>query len=293
MAAMHPFHRLELLVGAAGIDRLRLARIAVIGLGGVGGYAAEALARCGVAHLTLVDYDRVCITNLNRQIHATRKTVNQPKAELMADRVRAIDPKCDVRAIDRFYGKDSADEILPPDGARFDAVLDCIDNMTAKVHLLETCVTRGIPVYSAFGAGSRMDPTRVRVTDLEDTHTDPFARIARDLLRQRGITRGITAVWSDEAPQELDSHAQTGFRCICPDKTDLEVNHCETRFQIQGSNAWMPAIFGFTLAGTVVNAVLGHEIRTRWADPPKRDKPSLIRPSRKRKRELMAEKGLL
>ncbi len=285
MAQMHSFHRFELQVGTAGYERVQHARFAVIGLGGIGGYVAEALARSGVAHLTLVDFDRVCITNLNRQIHATRKSVNQPKATLVAERVASIHPKCDVRALQKFFGEDTADEILAPG---FDVVFDCIDNMTAKVQLVEACIKRGLPIVCALGAGGRMDPTRVRVTDLEETHTDPFARIFRDQLRQRGIERGVTCVWSDEPPVGVDPVVHSGFKCICPDKSDLEVNHCETRFQIQGSNGWMPAIFGLTMAGVAINGVLGRKIETQWAEPPKRDKPSPNKPSRATKRALLA-----
>ena len=289
--AMHPFHRTELLVGGLGFERLKAARVCVIGLGGVGSYAAEALARAGVGHLTLVDFDRVCITNLNRQIHATRLTVNQLKAELMAERARQINPKADVVAIAKFFGKDTADEILAPG---FDFVLDCIDNMTAKVHLLEQCVKRDVPVLSALGAGGRLDPTRVRVSDLSETRIDPFARLVRDLLRQRGIESGIACVWSEEPPNDLDGPAQEAFRCICPDKDENTVHGCESRHQIQGSVSWMPAIFGLTMAGVVVNRLLERPI---WGVdsprvPSRRDAPSTVKPSRSRKKAMLAEVGL-
>jgi tRNA A37 threonylcarbamoyladenosine dehydratase len=292
--AMHPFHRTELLVGAAGIERLGAARVAVIGLGGVGSYAAEALSRSCIGHLTLVDFDRVCITNLNRQLHATRRTVNQSKAELMGERARSIDPKADVRVIAKFFGKDSADEILAPvDGRGFDFVLDCIDNMTAKVHLLESCVLRGIPVISAMGAGGRMDPTRVRLSDLSETTIDPFARLVRDLLRQRGITTGIDCVWSDEPPNDLDGAAQAAFRCICPGKDENTVHGCESRHQVQGSVAWMPAIYGLTMAGLAVNRLVGRTIAPyRPATPVQRDAPYPNKPSRARKQELLRQAGL-
>jgi tRNA A37 threonylcarbamoyladenosine dehydratase len=293
--AMHPFHRTELLVGGAGFERLKNTRVCVVGLGGVGSFAVEALVRSGVGHLTLVDYDRVCITNLNRQLHATRKTVNQPKVALMAERVRSINPKCDAVELQRFYGRDSDAEILgPPEERRFDAVIDCIDNMTAKVQLIESCVRRGIPVYSALGAGGRMDPTRVRVTDLSETRNDPFARLVRDLLRQRGIHDGVICVWSDEPPVDLDEAAKSAFKCICPDQDDVAINHCETRFQVQGSNSWMPSIYGLTLAGVVVNRLLErpiHDLDLRVDPKSLRDKPSPHRPSRARKKALIEAAG--
>ena len=291
MAGMHPFHRTELLLGAEGFDTCKRARVAVIGLGGVGSYAAEALARTAIGKLVLVDFDRVCVTNLNRQLHALRPTVNASKAELMAERARAINPKAEVVAVPRFFAKDSTDAILgPPGEPSVDLVLDCIDNMTAKVHLLQTCHERGIRVISALGAGGRMDPTRVRVSDISATHHDPFARLVRDLLRQRGIESGIECVWSEEPPNDLDEAAQAAFKCICPDKDANQVHGCESRFQVQGSNAWMPAIFGMTMAGVAVNRLLGRSIHD--ADVPKRvDRPRTPRSegkiSRARKKELL------
>ncbi len=250
---MHPFHRTELLVGGAGYDRLVDARICVIGLGGVGAHAAEALVRSGVGHVTMVDFDKVCVTNVNRQLHATRKTVGKRKAELMAERAQHINPKADIRGLVTFYEAETSDEIL---GDGYDMVLDCIDNMKAKVHLLTTCVAREQPVISAMGAGGRLDPTRVKVGDISKTHTDPFARIVRDNLRQAGIKRGVPCVWTDERPNALDSEAKANFRCICPGKDENTKHTCDARLQVQGSVSWMPAIFGLTMAGTVVNQLV-------------------------------------
>ena len=153
MRPMHPFHRTELLLGGEGFDRVAASRACVIGLGGVGAHAAEALVRTGIGHVTLVDFDKVCVTNVNRQVHATRKTVGKRKAALMEERCQHINPKCDVRSLVSFYEAETSDEIL---GEGFDVVLDCIDNMTAKLHLLETCTRRGQHVISAMGAGGRM-----------------------------------------------------------------------------------------------------------------------------------------
>lgn len=283
---MHPFHRTELLVGGPGWDRLVGASACVIGLGGVGSYAAEALIRSGLGRIVLVDFDVVCITNVNRQLHATRKTVRHSKAQLMAERAREINPKIDAVPIDAFYDADSSERIL---GDGYDLVLDCIDNMTAKVHLLSTCVQRGQYVISALGAGGRMDPTRVRVSDLSQTHTDGFARILRELLRARGITSGVPCVWSDEPSNELDEAAEASFRCICPDK-DLKAKHsCEKRHQVQGTVAWMPSIFGLTMAGVAVNHLLGREVRDRVSTR-QRMTPT-AKPSRARKKALIAAAG--
>lgn len=290
MRKMHPFHRTELLVGGDGFDRLAASRAIVIGLGGVGSYAAEALVRAGVGHVTMVDFDKVCVTNVNRQLHATRKTVGKSKADLMVERAGHINPKGEFVSVPRFYEAANSDEILA-DG--FDVVLDCIDNMTAKLHLLQTCAQRGWYALSAMGAGGRMDPTRVRVTDIGETHTDPFARIVRDNLRQRGIERGITAVWSDEAPNDLDREAEEGFRCICPGKDENTKHGCEKRFQVQGSVSWMPSIFGLTMTGVAVNHLVGRQIAERPAQTFERDRPYPGKPSRERKQELMAAAGVV
>ncbi|MFK7931659.1 MAG: ThiF family adenylyltransferase [Myxococcota bacterium] len=255
---MHPFHRTELLVGRSDFATLNAASACVIGLGGVGSYAAEALVRAGVGHVTLVDFDEVCITNLNRQLHATRKTVGQKKAELMGERAKAINPKADIRVMPLFYNRETREQVLD---RPYDVVLDCIDNMTAKIDLLSTCVQRQQRVLCAMGAGGRMDPTRIRVTDLSETHTDPFARMVRDLMRGLGVHEGIECVWTDEPPSALDAEAQAAFRCICPNKDVNTVHSCESRFQVQGSTSWMPPMFGFTMAGVAVNRILEREVR--------------------------------
>lgn len=289
MRKMHPLHRTELLIGGQGFDDLAERTVAVIGLGGVGSYAAEALVRTGVGRVILVDFDKVCVTNVNRQLHATRRTVGKRKAELMGERCTAINPKCDVVVKTTFYEASTADDILgTPDGLGApDFVLDCIDNMTAKVHLLKTCVQRGIPVISAMGAGGRLDPTRVRVSDLSETRIDPFAKIVRDCLRIEGIERGIECVWTDEHPNALDPQAQALFRCICHD-SDNGKHTCDARLQVQGSVAWMPSIFGLTMAGTVVHRLLGRQLASDTRPPP-RMKPAQGKLSKARKRELLGK----
>lgn len=282
MRKMHPLHRTELLLGGEGFDSLADRTVAVIGLGGVGSYAAEALVRTGVGRVILVDFDKVCVTNVNRQLHATRRTVGKRKAELMGERCNAINPKCDVVVMPTFYEASTAEAIL---GEQPDFVLDCIDNMTAKVHLLATCVERGIPVISAMGAGGRLDPLRVRVSDLSETRIDPFAKIVRDLLRQQGIETGIECVWTDEPPNDLDPVSQASFRCICAEK-DNGKHTCDARLQVQGSVAWMPSIFGLTMAGTVVHRLLGRKLASDTRPPP-RMKPATGKLSKARKRELL------
>ncbi len=288
MFKMHPFHRTELLVGGEGYRTLQDASATVIGLGGVGSYAAEALVRSGFGRVVLVDFDRVCVTNVNRQLHATRKTVGKSKAELMGERCRHINPKCDV-VVERVFYEASTSEALLSDEP--DVVLDCIDNMTAKLHLLQTCVERDLKVFAAMGAGGRMDPTRIRVSDLTETRIDPFAKIVRENLRKVGIgvdgPAGIECVWTDEHPNDLDPVAQAGFRCICAEK-DNGKHTCDARLQVQGSVAWMPAMFGLTMAATAVHRLLDRPLASD-ARPKPRMKPMQGKLSNARKRELLAE----
>jgi tRNA A37 threonylcarbamoyladenosine dehydratase len=285
---MHAFHRNELLLGRDAYARLVDADVCVIGLGGVGSYAAEAMARAGVGRLTLVDFDKVCLTNLNRQLHATRETVGQSKAALMGERARAISPKIEVRVVERFYDASSSDEILDRD---YDAVLDCIDSVTSKLHLLEACVRREIPAFSSMGAGGRLDPTRIQVSDLADTRNDPLARAIRGGLRERGIERGVTAVWTDELPQDLDPVVDEAFVCICPDKANSPFS-CDRRHQVQGTVPWMPPMFGLALAGAAVHALVGRALSKAPAPKAPRMAPSTRRPSAERRRALLDAAGL-
>lgn len=251
---MHPFHRTELIVGRKGWARLQRARVLVVGLGGVGSYAAEAIARAGVGTIGLVDFDDVCVTNLNRQLHAFRRTVGLPKSELMEQRMRAINPRAEVLSWYKFFEESTSQEILEPG---WDWVIDCIDNVTAKLHLLQTVPSETTRVVTALGAGSKMDPTRVQVTPLDKTRIDPLARVIRKELRRRDADlSAITAVWSDERPVVLDNDVADAFRCICPGG-DNDHHSCSDRNLIQGTVSFLPSMFGLMAAGVVVNAVAG------------------------------------
>jgi len=210
------------------------------------------------------------------------------KAVLMGERLASINPKADLRVMPTFYDSHTSEEIL---SGGFDVVLDCIDNMTAKVHLIRSCLEENIPIISAMGAGGRMDPTRVKVSDLSNTKNDPFARIVRDLLRQQGITDGVRCVWTDEPPNQLDKVAQEGFHCICPDVDERAKHSCENRYQIQGTVSWMPAIFGLTMAGAAVTGILEHPIHENMEQVKLRQLPSRSKPSGDRKRHLLREAG--
>ncbi len=229
------FGRMELLVGAGGMEKLRTASIAVFGVGGVGSYAVEALTRAGVGRLLLVDFDRVCLTNINRQIHALEETVGRPKVEVMAERCRQINPQIEVSAVAERYSAQNSVELL---AQPFDYVLDCIDDISAKLHLLQSCHQQKLPIISSMGAANKLDPALVQVADLANTSKCRLARIIRKELRTRGIERGIKVVFSTEEFRPLEN-------------ADGE------RKPLLGSSAWLPPIFGLTMAGEVIRTLLG------------------------------------
>ena len=254
------FDRMGRLVGDAGMQRLFDSHVMVIGLGGVGSFAVESLARSGVGKLTLVDFDRVCVTNTNRQLQALQGTVGRQKAALLADRVRLINPQSLAEGVAQFYSERTADEIL---ARRPDYIVDAIDNVTAKCHLLATCKARGIPVVTCLGAAGRWDPTSVRVVDLADTTVDPLADAVRRTLRRKYAFPawnagpfGIRAVYSEELPTEpIDLHydGAEGFRCVCPGPNDL--HSCEERRVIYGTASFVTGTFGLAAASAVVRAL--------------------------------------
>lgn len=253
------FDRTGRLLGDAGMQRLQAARVLVLGLGGVGSYAVEGLVRSGVGHLTLVDFDVVCVTNSNRQLHATVSAVGKGKAELMAQRCKAINPDASIEAVHDFYRAEVSEQML---SGRWDYVVDAIDNVKAKLHLLNACVQRGLKVVSSMGAAGRLDPTLIRVEDLADTHMDPLAKDVRKLLKRKfGIDTnrptGITAVYSIEPrrePVDLGYDGTEGFMCVCP-HGENEFHSCEHRNQIDGSVAFVTSVFGMQMAGAVVRRI--------------------------------------
>lgn len=247
---------MERLVGTAGMSRLADASVAVFGIGGVGSYAAEALARAGVGHLTLVDFDDICITNINRQIHALDGTVGRSKVAAMAERCRAINPKIVVEPLRVFYNADNADQLL---ARRYDYVCDCIDHITAKLDLIAQCKERGLPLISAMGAANKLDPTRIAVGDLFTTQKCRLARIMRKELRRRGIASGVTVVFSTEEYRPLHGdHATCADNCVCPNR-DEQIWSCRHRRVILGSSSYIPPLFGLTMAGTVIRQLLGED----------------------------------
>ena len=254
------FDRMARLTGDDGMQRLMNSFVIVFGLGGVGSFTAEALVRSGVGRLRIVDFDDVCVTNTNRQLHAMKGHIGRPKSKLMGDRLRRINPKAHIEDIKKFYQADCADELLAGEP---DFVIDAIDQFTAKCHLLATCRERGIPVVSCMGAAGRWDPTRIQITDLNKTHHDKMALNVRKILREKydfpkgRKAWGIPAVFSDEEmqlPEQLAYEKDTGFVCVCPQGNNGLLS-CDRRARIDGSASFVTGTFGLVLASVVVKAL--------------------------------------
>ena len=241
---MRWYSRSELLLGEAALDRLRQARVTVFGLGGVGSFAVEALARAGVGHLRLVDHDGVGPSNLNRQLYALRSTLGQPKAEVAAARVRDINPDCDVEALVTFIHTDTLPALLTPCP---DVAIDAIDSMTCKVALMVTAHQQGLPLISAMGAGGRLDSSLLRVGDISETRLCPLAARVRKELRKAGITQGIRCVYSLE-PADNKRPANP---------VDIEPHRGPGRVRRPvGTISYMPAIVGLKVAEEVLRMLL-------------------------------------
>lgn len=244
---LNQFSRTQLLFGAEGMEKLRQSRVAVFGIGGVGGYTVEALARSGIGTLNLIDDDRVCLTNINRQIFATRKTVGQYKVDVAEQRVLEIDPDITVNTYKMFYTPQTADQF---DFTQYDYIVDAIDIVTGKLELVVQANRAGTPIISCMGAGNKIDPAAFEVADIYKTSMCPLARIMRQELKKRGIKR-LKVVYSKEQPLKPidDMTISCRTHCICPPGT---ARKCTQRRQVPGSNAFVPSVAGLILAGEVV-----------------------------------------
>jgi len=249
---LNEFSRSELLLGSAGIEKLSASRVAIFGIGGVGSYTAEGLARTGVGRFVLVDDDRICLTNINRQIHATRQTVGKFKVDVMAERILSINPKAEVETICAFYTPETSEDFFIGD---YDYIVDAIDTVTAKIDLIIKGKEKGIPIISCMGAANKLDPTRFEVTDIYKTSMCPLAKVMRHELRARGV-ESLKVVYSREPalkPLEIDE-ASCSKNCICPEGTKRK---CTIRRQIPGSVSFVPSVAGLILAGEVIKDITG------------------------------------
>jgi tRNA threonylcarbamoyladenosine dehydratase len=265
------FDRMGRLIGDTQMQNLMDSHVMIIGLGGVGSWAAEAIARAGVGEITLVDFDEICVTNFNRQIHALQGTIGEQKSEVMAERLQKINPQSKVHSIPLFYNADNCAQIFSsnpdcvPDYVP-DYVIDAIDNITAKCHLLNHCVREGIPVVCSTGSSGRLDPTQVKVADLARTERDPLAKSIRRILRQKyafaaeGDFR-ISAVYSDEParmPEALSYDGGKGFSCVCP-QGENEFFNCDSRNVILGNAGFVTGAFGLACASVAVRSLMARD----------------------------------
>ena len=244
---LNQFSRTQLLLGPDAMTALDRARVAVFGIGGVGGHAVEALARSGVGALDLVDDDLVCLTNVNRQAIASISTVGRPKVDVMAERIADINPLCRVRTHQCFYLPATAGEF---DFTEYDYVVDAVDTVTAKLHLIEEAERCGVPIISSMGAANKLDPTAFEVADIYETSVCPLAKIIRKECRKRGV-KSLKVVYSKEPAMRPLEDASISCRahCICPAEAQ---RHCTDRRDIPGSVAFVPPVAGLIIAGEVV-----------------------------------------
>ena len=234
MAGSERFSRTEMLLGQEGMERLAASTVAIFGIGGVGSFVAEGLARAGVGHLVLIDNDVICLSNINRQIHATTDTVGRCKTEAMRERILGINPEAVVDRIDDFYLPENGEKFFRQD---YDYVADAIDTITGKIHLVLQCHERGIPIICSMGAGNKLEPARFEVADIYDTSVDPIARIMRKKLKEHRIPH-LKVVYSREKPIAAGSGDPAGTRAV------------------PGSISFVPSVAGLIMAGEIVRDLI-------------------------------------
>ena len=248
---LNQFSRTELLIKKEGIEKLQNVKIAIFGLGGVGSFVVEGLVRAGVKNFVLVDDDKICLTNLNRQIIATRKTIGRYKVEVMKERILEINPDCNVETHQEFFMPGSETNIITND---LSYVIDCVDTVTAKLEIITQCKDKNIPVISAMGTGNKLDPSRFEITDIYKTSVCPLAKAMRKELRKRNI-KNLRVIYSKEEPIKIDEYSNSSCKtnCICPPGTKRK---CTIRNQVPGSISFVPSVAGLMMAGDVVREII-------------------------------------
>jgi len=242
---LHQFSRNELAIGKEGLEILKNSTVAILGVGGVGSFSAEALARSGVGRLILVDKDDVDITNINRQIHALLSTIGQPKVDLMKERIKDINPECEVIALKMFYTEETYEEFFSYNP---DFVIDASDTISYKIHLMKECLNRNIAIISSMGAANKMDPTRFKIADISKTHTDPIAKVIRTRLKKEGIKKGIPVVFSDESPIVIREDVRQ--------RVGNDQSQIRKAKMPPSSNAFVPSVAGLIMASYTVSQLL-------------------------------------
>ena len=247
---LNQFSRTELLIGNESVEKLKKAKVAVFGIGGVGSFVVEGLVRAGIGNFILVDDDKVCLTNLNRQVIATRKTVGKYKVDVAKERILDINPDANIETYQEFFMPDSK-EILDN---TVDYIVDAVDTVTAKVELVIRANKLNIPIISCMGTGNKLDPTKFEVTDIYKTSVCPLAKVMRKELRARGI-KELKVVYSKEEPlipdETENSSCKTG--CICPPGTKRK---CTIRNQVPGSISFVPSVVGLIIAGEIIKDII-------------------------------------
>ena len=248
---LNQFSRTELLIGKEGIKKLQKAKVAIFGIGGVGSFVVEGLVRAGVGNFVLVDDDKICLTNLNRQIIATRKTIGKYKVDVMKERILEINPNANVETYQEFYMPTSENKILDKTIAY---VVDSIDTVTAKIELVMNCNELGIPIISSMGTGNKLDPSRFEITDIYKTSICPLAKVMRKELRKREIKK-LKVIYSKEEPIKPDETLECSCKtnCICPPGTKRK---CAERNQVPGSISFVPSVAGLMIAGEVIKDII-------------------------------------
>ncbi len=248
---LNQFSRTELLLGEEAMEKLKTSRVAVFGIGGVGGYVCEALVRSGLGNFDLIDDDKVCLTNINRQIIATRKTVGKYKVDVMEERMKDINPDVNVTVHKCFFLPENAAEF---DFESYDYVVDAVDTVTAKLELVMKCKEKDVPIISSMGAGNKLDASAFRVADIYDTKVCPLAKVMRRELKKRGVDR-LKVVYSEEKPiSPIDDMAiSCRSNCICPPDA---AHKCTERRAIPGSVAFVPSVVGLIIAGEVIKDLI-------------------------------------
>lgn len=242
---LHEFSRTEMVIGTPALNLLSKSRVAIIGVGGVGSYVAEGLARSGVGHFVLCDDDDVCLTNINRQILATRSTVGKSKVEVMKDRILDINPKAVVEVYPYLYNEESKDRII---NTECDYVVDAIDMVSAKLSLIQQCTDLNIPIISSMGTGNKLNPTMLEVTDIHKTSVCPLARVMRKELKKRRIKK-LKVVYSKEEPlKPKPISGDCNTQCICPNKDRT----CVERRTIPGSTSFVPSVAGLIISSEII-----------------------------------------
>ena len=249
--AEHSLTRTELLIGNDGLNKLRKSKVIVFGVGGVGGFAVEALARAGVGEITVVDNDTISLTNLNRQIIATYDTIDKAKVEVIKERIQSINKDCRVITRQVFVSNDNIEEIVPKD---IDYVVDAIDTVSAKIALAKYCYEKNINIIASMGTGNKLDPTQFKVADIYDTKVCPLAKVMRYELRKKGV-KNLKVVYSEEKPRRPKDEdvvtCKTG--CVCTGGT----KKCAIKRQIPGSISFVPPVAGMILGGEVIKSIIG------------------------------------